>query len=58
MVVYALTIGEESPVGVEPSTYSEVILDPNPSIWLVAMKEEIESLHKNDTWDLVELSKG
>jgi hypothetical protein len=26
--------------------------------WVVAMNIEIESLHKNQTWDLVKLSKS
>ena len=28
------------------------------SMWLAAMEEEMESLHKNKTWDLVTLPKG
>lgn len=57
MVAYALTLGEETLVGVEPSTYSEAISDPNSPNWLVA-NEDIEILQKNGTWDLVKLPKG
>jgi hypothetical protein len=49
---------DRAPIGVEPSTYSEALSGPNSSNCLVAMNEEIESLHKNGTWDLVELPRG
>jgi len=55
---YALTIAEETDEGGDPQTYSEVIFCSNSSKWLVAMHEEIKSLHKNDTWVLVRLPKG
>jgi len=58
LVAYALTVVEETDEGGETQTYSEVMSCSNSSKWLVAMHEEIESLHKNDTWELVRLSKG
>uniref|UniRef100_A0A2N9GV50 Reverse transcriptase Ty1/copia-type domain-containing protein n=1 Tax=Fagus sylvatica TaxID=28930 RepID=A0A2N9GV50_FAGSY len=33
-------------------------IQPIPDEWNVAMNEEIESLHKNQTWELVESHKG
>jgi len=36
----------------EPSSYKEAILDP---IWQQAMDEELFTLRKTDTWDLVPL---
>ncbi|KAE8705938.1 hypothetical protein F3Y22_tig00110415pilonHSYRG00197 [Hibiscus syriacus] len=39
----------------EPSTYQEVINSSDTSLWMMAMQEEIEALHKNNTWDLVSL---
>ena len=39
----------------EPSSYKEVILDP---LWQQAMDEELSTLHKTDTWDLVPLPPG
>jgi hypothetical protein len=36
----------------EPSSYKEAILDP---LWQQAMHEELSTLHKTDTWDLVPL---
>ena len=33
-------------------------MSPERSRWMEAMVEEVESLHKNKTWELVELPKG
>ncbi|KAE8678570.1 hypothetical protein F3Y22_tig00111403pilonHSYRG00065 [Hibiscus syriacus] len=42
----------------EPSTYQETINSSDASLWMMAMQEEIEALHKNNTWDLVPLPQG
>ncbi|KAE8696959.1 hypothetical protein F3Y22_tig00110637pilonHSYRG00407 [Hibiscus syriacus] len=42
----------------EPSTYQEAINNSDASLWMMAMQEEIEALHKNNTWDLVSLPQG
>ncbi|KAE8707942.1 hypothetical protein F3Y22_tig00110365pilonHSYRG00006 [Hibiscus syriacus] len=42
----------------EPSTYQEAINSSYASLWMMAMQEEIEALHKNNTWDLVPLPQG
>ncbi|KAE8722570.1 Peptidyl-prolyl cis-trans isomerase FKBP62 [Hibiscus syriacus] len=42
----------------EPSTYQEAIHSSDVSLWMMAMQEEIEALHKNNTWDLVPLPQG
>lgn len=52
MAAYALSIGQVVDVN-EPSTYKEAITCENSSKWLVAMEEEMLSLHKNETWELV-----
>jgi hypothetical protein len=39
----------------EPSTFHKVIKSTNVSMWMTSMQEEIEALHKNNTWDLVPL---
>ena len=39
----------------EPHTYREASTDP---LWQIAMKEELDALSKNHTWDLVTLSLG
>ena len=39
----------------EPHTYREAFTD---SLWQIAMKEELDALTKNHTWDLVTLPPG
>ncbi|KAF3643364.1 hypothetical protein FXO38_20633 [Capsicum annuum] len=41
----------------DPSSYSEAVSFDDSYRWIIAMQEEMESLHKNDTWDLVRLPK-
>jgi len=57
-VVYAFTVAKEISKSGEPSTYTEVISYPSSTNWILVMQEEMESLHKNQTWDLCELPKG
>ncbi|KAG8491178.1 hypothetical protein CXB51_014420 [Gossypium anomalum] len=58
LVAYALNVAEDIDVNQEPSNYSEAISCEDSEKWMFAMREEMESLHKNKTWDLVKLSKG
>ena len=39
----------------EPHTYREAHTDP---LWQQAMNEELDALHKNNTWDMVDLPLG
>ena len=39
------------------SIYKEIEISSKSKIWNFAMLEEMESLHKNDTWELSELPK-
>jgi hypothetical protein len=50
MVSYALVISSG-----DPTTFQEAVNSQEKSKWMDAMAEEMESLHKNQTWDLVEL---
>ncbi|GKF98098.1 hypothetical protein Tco_0296881, partial [Tanacetum coccineum] len=43
--------------GCEPTNYFEAISSPECDKWVVAMEEEVETLHKNKTWELVKLPK-
>ena len=52
MISYALGISSE-----DHTTFQEAINSQEKSRWMGVMAEEIESLHKNQTWDLVELSE-
>ncbi|KAH9681068.1 hypothetical protein KPL71_026802 [Citrus sinensis] len=42
----------------EPSTFHEALNSSDVALWITAMQEEIEALHKNKTWELVPLSRG
>ncbi|RVW42256.1 Retrovirus-related Pol polyprotein from transposon TNT 1-94 [Vitis vinifera] len=44
--------------GGEPECYDEALQDENSSKWELAMKDEIDSLLGNQTWELTELSVG
>ncbi|KAG8498213.1 hypothetical protein CXB51_006868 [Gossypium anomalum] len=58
LVAYALNVAEDIDANREPSNYSEAINCEDSKKWMFAMQEEMESLHKNRTWDLVKLLKG
>lgn len=45
-------------IGGEPSTYSAVVSGADSEKWILAMQEEMESLHKNNTWELVKPPQG
>ncbi|RDX70843.1 hypothetical protein CR513_49870, partial [Mucuna pruriens] len=42
----------------ESSSFQEALRSSDVSLWMTAMQEEIEALHRNKTWNLVELPKG
>ncbi|KAG8496862.1 hypothetical protein CXB51_008020 [Gossypium anomalum] len=50
--------GEDIDANQEPSNYSEAVSCEDSEKWMFSMQEEMESLHKNRTWDLVKLPKG
>jgi hypothetical protein len=52
MVSYAFVISSEN-----PTTFQEVVNSQEKSRWVGAMTKEMESLHKNQTWHLVEIPK-
>jgi hypothetical protein len=39
----------------EPVNVSEALKNPN---WIIAMKDELDSIESNNTWSLVELPQG
>ena len=57
LVAYALTVEKGIDSCEEPFTYEEVVSYEDSSRWMIAMQEEMESFHKNGTWDLVKLPK-
>jgi hypothetical protein len=42
----------------EPMTYMEAMMGPNSKKWLGAMKSEIQSMHDNQVWNLVDPIDG
>ena len=54
IVAYALPVVEEA----IPSTFREAEISSESRMWKEAMKEEMKSLYKNDTWELTRLPKG
>lgn len=52
LIAYALTEAHELEND-ELRTYKEVVSGRDSERWIKAMKEEIESLYKNNTWKLV-----
>ncbi|KAH9663295.1 hypothetical protein KPL70_019630 [Citrus sinensis] len=42
----------------EPSTFHEALNSSDVALWMTAMQEEIEALHKNKTWEFVPLPRG
>ena len=53
----SLTTGQRD-VNDEPNTYTETIMGPDSEKWLGAMKSEIESMHDNQVWNLVDPIDG
>jgi len=57
MIAYALSVAESIEI-LEPSTYNEAISSDEAAEWTVAMTEEMKSLHKNQTWELMKPLRG
>lgn len=53
LLEYALSVEDDEPV-----TFKQAIKDSDRERWLVAMEEEMESLYKNKTWEVVPLPEG
>jgi len=52
-----MSIAEEIEGNLEPSNYFEAITSADCNNWMTTMQDEMESLEKNGTWDLVKLPK-
>ena len=57
LVVYALSVADNIESSEEPSTYEEAVSCSDSGKWMVAMQEEMESLNKNGTGDMVRLPR-
>jgi hypothetical protein len=47
-----------NPTGEEPNSVREEVYSIEGILWKDSMVEEMESLHKNEMWDLVQLPSG
>ncbi|KAM2004372.1 hypothetical protein ACFX15_027830 [Malus domestica] len=54
IVAYAFPVIEDD----IPSAYKEAVMSSDCELWKKSMDEEMKSLHKNETWNLVQLPKG
>ena len=52
LVAYALSVVDNIESSEEPSTYEEAVSCSDSGKWMFAMQEEMQSLHKNGTWDM------
>ena len=57
LIIYALSVVDNIEFSEEPSTYEEVVSCNDSGKWMIVMEEEMESLHKNGTWDMARLPK-
>ncbi|KAK1626214.1 hypothetical protein QYE76_000529 [Lolium multiflorum] len=57
IVDHALSCAEQVEHDIEPATYTEAIASVDKEKWVGAMQEEMQSLEKNGTWDVVHLPK-
>lgn len=55
---YAIEQVEAETLNFEPNSYKEVVSCKDSARWFAAMQEEIDSLYKNLTWNLVEKPSG
>lgn len=56
-VYMAMYVSEDGDC-VEPSDYKSAMKDPQKKKWIMASDEEMDSLQKNHTWDLVKKPRG
>ncbi|KAK1612928.1 hypothetical protein QYE76_036601 [Lolium multiflorum] len=57
LVHHALHCAEQVEHDTEPATYTEVVASVDRVKWISAMQEDMQSLDKNGTWDVVPLPK-
>jgi hypothetical protein len=55
---FDLSCAEEVDCSAEPFTYTEVVVSDDREKWVVSMQEEMQSLEKNGTWDIVRFPTG
>ena len=58
LVAYALSVVDNIESSEDTSTYEEAVSCSDLGKWMIARGEEMESLHKSKTWNIVRLPKG
>ncbi|KAI3791603.1 hypothetical protein L2E82_05458 [Cichorium intybus] len=58
LVAYAFIVANDIESETEPLNYDEAIKSKDSSDWMIAMHNEMESLQRNGTWDLVPIPNG
>lgn len=58
LVAFALQVAVEVEDSVDPPTYEAALRSSDAGLWMTAMEEELQSLHKNKTWELVKRPKN
>jgi hypothetical protein len=53
LITFTLQVVVEVEDSIEPSTYEAAMKDPDVGLWMTVMEEELQSLYKNETWNLV-----
>ena len=57
LIAYALSVVDNIESSEESSTYEEVVNCNDSGKWMIAMQEEMKSLHKNGACDILRLPK-
>ncbi|CAD6242957.1 unnamed protein product [Miscanthus lutarioriparius] len=57
IIHYAFSCAEQVENIHDPAMYTEVVVSSDREKWISAMQEEMQSLEKNGTWDVVRLPK-
>ncbi|XP_077222160.1 uncharacterized protein LOC143856003 [Tasmannia lanceolata] len=57
-IVYLQEVDQECANDGDPLTFSQAMSGEDSNLWHEAMRDELESMAKNQVWDLVELPKG
>ncbi|XP_028097311.1 uncharacterized protein LOC114297141 [Camellia sinensis] len=55
---YVFQVEELNNLVDDPTSYNEAISNSDATQWLEAMNEELDSIKKNDVWELTDLSHG
>lgn len=58
MNAFSLSSVKDTSICGEPTKYTNAFTGPNVIKWLSTMKEDMDSLHQNQTWEFMVPPKG